>query len=143
MNEQMVNNSTVMQTIKKEQFWILKLKTRISEIKFQCIGVIRDGRRKNKKAKNGTIHIMCPVPQREKRWKYKLTKPQLHVRQYEVVYFKCKQSFQRVKEDRRGQTIYLKKKSQNIVKFHTCFQEFQQTVSRINPKKIITKHIAV
>lgn len=85
MNEQMVNNSTVMQTIKKEQFWILKLKTRISEIKVQCIGVIRDGRRKNKKAKNGTIHIMCPVPQREKRWKYKLIKPQLHVRQYEVV----------------------------------------------------------
>ena len=64
-----------MQMIKKEQFWILKLKSRISEIKVQCIGVITDGRRKNKKAKNGTIYIMCPVPQREKRWNYKLTKP--------------------------------------------------------------------
>lgn len=40
MNEQMANSNIVMQMIKKDQFWILKLKSKISEIKVKCLGII-------------------------------------------------------------------------------------------------------
>lgn len=67
MNKQMENSSIGMQMIKKYQFCIPKLKSKISEIKFQYSDVTADRWEKKiiKEPKGGKIDIMQSVSRKK------------------------------------------------------------------------------